>query len=362
MLNTVFLANTLVRWLVALLVSLAVMIVVSGWRWVVMHRRRPMLLSTRPFFDGAIVAMARTTKGPIVLLLAIYAGSLLVSLEPNVRLWMRSANTILMLIQVGIWGNVLINYWIEHYSAQNGETNAAGVGTARLLSFIGRIGLYSIVLLLILDNVPGVQITALVASLGVGGIAVALAVQNILGDLFASLSIALDKPFVLGDFIVVGSEMGTVEQIGLKTTRVRSLSGEQLIFSNADLLTSRIRNFKRMQERRIVFEVGVTYETETAQLRAIPAMLRAAVEAHAQTRFDRAHLIRFDSSALNFEVVYFVLSPEFNIYADIQQAINLAIIERFRAEGIVIAYPTQQLYLHGSPQPAVDRQYLSSDK
>jgi small-conductance mechanosensitive channel len=311
-----------------------------------------MLLSTKPFFDGAIVAIARTTKGLILLLLSIYVGSLLLSLGPNVRLWMRSTGTILLLIQVGIWGNALLNHWIEYYSAQNGETNAAGVGTARLLTFLGRIVLYSVVLLLILDNIPGVQITALVASLGVGGIAVALAVQNILGDLFASLSIALDKPFVIGDFIIVGSEMGTVESVGLKTTRVRSLSGEQLVFSNADLLNSRIRNFKRMQERRIVFEVGVAYETEATQLRAIPAMLRAAVEEQELTRFDRAHLIRFDSSALTFEVVYFVLSPDFNVYADIQQAINLTLIDRFRAEGVVIAYPTQQIYLQGSLERA----------
>jgi small-conductance mechanosensitive channel len=325
-----------------------VIIVVSIWRWVITHRLRPLVLKTNTFFDDAVVVLAKKTKGPILLLLALYAGSLWLTLEPTIRIWSRAAATILMLVQLGIWGNALIDHWIDHYTRHNGEHNAAGVGTARLLTFIGRLALYSVILLLILDNIPGVQITALVASLGVGGIAVALAVQNILGDLFASLSIALDKPFVIGDFIVIGEEMGTVEQIGLKTTRLRSLSGEQLIFSNTDMLNSRIRNFKRMEERRIVFQIGVAYETDTELLRNIPTMLREAVEAQAQTRFDRAHLMRFDSSALGFEVVYFVLSPDFQLYADIQQAINMVIIERFRAEEIVIAYPTQQIYLHGT--------------
>jgi small-conductance mechanosensitive channel len=352
LLEFAILENTLERWLLALLVSLSVMIVVSIWRWVITHRLHPIVMKTNTFFDDAVVVLAKKTNGAIVLLLAIYAGSLWLTLEPTLRIWSRAIATILMLVQTGIWGNALIDRWIDNYARNNGENNAAGVGTARLLTFIGRLVLYSVVLLLILDNVPGVQITALVASLGVGGIAVALAVQNILGDLFASLSIALDKPFVIGDFIVVGDEMGTVEQIGLKTTRLRSLSGEQLIFSNTDLLNSRIRNFKRMDERRIVFQIGVAYETDTEVLRAIPAMLREAVEAQAQTRFDLAHLMRFDSSALGFEVVYFVLSPNFNLYADIQQAINMVLIERFRAEGIVIAYPTQQIYLQGTLERA----------
>ncbi|RRR70956.1 MAG: mechanosensitive ion channel family protein [Candidatus Viridilinea halotolerans] len=325
------------------------MLVVSLWRWIITHRLSPVARNSNVFFSHAIVVVAHTTKGWIVLVLALYAGSLWLDMGAALRLWTRSVATILLLFQMGFWGNALLANWIERYSTQNGETNAAGVGTARLITFLGRVVLYSVITLLILDNVPGVQITPLLASLGVGGIAVALAVQNILGDLFASLSIALDKPFIVGDFITVGNEMGTVQEIGLKTTRLRSLSGEQLVLSNGDLLNSRIRNFKRMEERRILFNVGVLYETDTALLRVIPQMLREAVEAQAeQVRFDRAHLARFDSSALTFEVVYFVLSPDFNVYMDIQHAINMLIVERFRAEGIVFAYPTQQIYLNGS--------------
>jgi small-conductance mechanosensitive channel len=209
---------------------------------------------------------------------------------------------------------------------------------------LGRLALWSTVALLVLANL-GIDVTAMVAGLGIGGIAVALAAQNILGDLFASASIVLDKPFVIGDFIIVGEDMGTVEHIGLKTTRVRSLSGEQLVFANNDLLKSRIRNFKRMNERRAAFGIGVTYQTPAEKLAAIPAMLREAVEAQSPTRFDRAHFKQYGDSALLFEVVYYVLSPDYNLYMDIQQAINLAVFRRFAEEQIEFAHPTYTVCL-----------------
>jgi len=181
-----------------------------------------------------------------------------------------------------------------------------------------------VVLLLALDTL-GIDITALVAGLGVGGIAVALAVQKVLGDLFASLSIVLDKPFAVGDFLIIDQHMGSVEYVGLKTTRLRSLSGEQLVFSNSDLLGSRIRNYGRMYERRVVFNIGVTYQTPRDKLVMIPQILRAAIEAQKRTRFDRAHFKEFGDFALNFESVYYVVGPDYNTYMDIQQAINLFI-------------------------------------
>jgi small-conductance mechanosensitive channel len=199
--------------------------------------------------------------------------------------------------------------------------------------------------LLALDNL-GFDITALVAGLGIGGIAVALAVQSVLGDLFASLSIVLDKPFVIGDFIIVDQYLGTVEHVGLKTTRIRSLSGEQVIFSNSDLLTSRVRNFKRMYERRIVFEVGVTYQTSYENVAAIPSMIRSIIEAQGETRFDRSHFKSYGDSSLVYETVYYVRSPDFNVYMDTQQAINLALYQEFAKRGIDFAYPTRTLYVH----------------
>jgi small-conductance mechanosensitive channel len=190
-----------------------------------------------------------------------------------------------------------------------------------------------------------VKITTLVASLGIGGIAVAMALQNILGDIFASLSILLDKPFVVGDFIIVETHMGTVEYIGLKTTRIRSLSGEQLVFSNSDLLKSRIRNYKRMAERRVVFSIGVVYQTDHDTLKKIPDLIRKIIEDQDQVRFDRSHFQGYGEFSLNFETVYYVLSPDYNRYMDVQQAINLAIFRQFETLNIGFAYPTQTVFL-----------------
>jgi small-conductance mechanosensitive channel len=201
-----------------------------------------------------------------------------------------------------------------------------------------------IVFLLILDNL-GVNITGLVAGLGIGGIAVALAVQNILGDLFASLSIVLDKPFMIGDYVVVDTLSGTVEHIGLKTTRIRSLSGEQLIFSNNDLLKSRIRNYKRMEERRIVFGFGVIYQTPVEKLIRIKKQVAEIIEKQEHARLDRVHFKEYGDSSLNFEVVYFVDDPAYALYMDIQENINLELFRRFTEEGIEFAYPTRTLYV-----------------
>jgi small-conductance mechanosensitive channel len=156
---------------------------------------------------------------------------------------------------------------------------------------------------------------------------------------------------MVGDFIVVGEHAGTVEKVGLKTTRVRSLSGEQLVFSNTQLLNSQIRNFKRMQERRIAFGIGVTYETPLEKLRAIPGWVKAAVEAQPKARFDRAHFKEYADSSLDFEIVYYVLSAEFNVYMDTQQAINLAIFEKLAAEGVQFAYPTRTLFIKQEATP-----------
>lgn len=212
------------------------------------------------------------------------------------------------------------------------------------LQFIVLLLLWSLIVLLALGNL-GVDVTALVAGLGVGGIAVALAVQNVLGDLFASLAIVLDKPFELGDFIIVDDNVGSVEHIGLKTTRVRAISGEQLIFSNADLLGARVRNFGRMYERRIVFSVGVTYSTPRTELERIPPLLQAAIEAETSVRFDRSHLSAYGTYSIDFESVYFVTSPDYGVYMDAQQRILLRVHARFEEHGIEFAFPTQTLLL-----------------
>lgn len=256
-------------------------------------------------------------------------------------------------LQVGLWGNRGAQTWMERRTAARlAVADGAAATSMAVLGFIIRLVLWSVVFILILDHL-GFNVTALVASLGIGGVAVALAVQNILGDLFASLSIALDKPFVVGDFIIVDDVLGTVEYVGLKTTRIRSLSGEQIVMPNGDLLKSRIRNYKRMQQRRIVFAFGVTYDTPADKLERLPGIVREAVDGQEDTRFDRAHLKGFGDSSLDFEVVYFVQVADYNRYMDIQQGINLALVRRFAAEGVSFAFPTRTV--HVASQPASRR-------
>jgi small-conductance mechanosensitive channel len=298
------------------------------------------------------VAVAHATRGWFLFLAALFAGTRFLELSDDIDTWAYRAAMIALLLQGGLWLSAGVSRSIQKKREHDLEESPDDVAAMDILSFIARVTIWSLVLLAVLDNL-GVNITTLIAGLGVGGIAVALAAQNILGDLFASLSIVLDKPFVVGDFLSIGEFLGSVEKVGIKTTRMRSLSGEQLIFSNNDLLSSRIRNYGRMFERRVVFSIGVTYQTPADKLRAIPGMLRDAVESQDTVRFDRAHFQKYGDFALLFEVVYYVLSSNYNKYMDIQQEINLKLYEDFEAEGIEFAYPTQTLFVTRQDQPAL---------
>ncbi len=251
-------------------------------------------------------------------------------------------------LQIGIYLARAVDYLIEREAHQR-AAQAEVMSSFGVLKFLGHTIVWSIVLVLVLANL-GVDVTGLVASLGVGGIAVALAAQNVLSDLFASLSIVLDRPFEVGDFIIVGDELGNVERIGLKTTRVRSLGGEQLVFSNADLLASRIRNYKRMQERRIVFKFGVEYSTPPEKLREIPVVVKRIIDELEGVRFDRAHFAGFGDSSLDFEVVYYVESPDYTTYMDHQQKMNLALVEAIQSLELAFAFPTRTLHVETLPR------------
>jgi small-conductance mechanosensitive channel len=336
--------GTVRDWTVALAVALGLMLIFALLRRVVVARLRARAQTTETQIDNFLVDVLEATRAAALLVVALWAGAQWLALPARPAGVLTNIAIVAVLVQVALWGNRAVLWWIGHTLRSRRDADAAGATTMSVLGFVARVALWSLALLMILDNL-GVDITALVASVGIGGIAVALAVQNILGDIFASLSIALDKPFVIGDFIIVGDTLGTVEYIGLKTTRIRSLSGEQVVFSNTDLLGSRIRNFKRMFERRVVFGFGVVYRTEAEQLERIPAIVRELVEAQPRARFDRAHFKSFGDSSLDFEVVYFVSVPDFNVYMDIQQAINLGLFRRFASEGIEFAYPTRTLHL-----------------
>lgn len=346
MLDYEFFGNSIVAWSAAVALFLVIWTVLGIVRRIVRKR----LLAN--IGDGASAPLqiarhviAQTTVW-FLLLVALYVGSRL--LEPT--RWtdmIPRVATIGLVIQLGLWATAAITMFLTLRRTRQLAEDPGTVAAMDLVGFLVRLFVWAAVLLVLLDNL-GVNITALVAGLGVGGIAVALAAQNVLGDLFSSLSIVFDKPFVVGDFIIVGDLMGTVEHVGLKTTRVRSLSGEQLVFSNTDLLHSRVRNFGRMFERRVVTSIGVTYQTPADKLRRIPEIIRAIVEGQENVRFDRAHFQGFGDSALTFEFVYFVLTPEYNDYMDVQQNINLALFEQLAAEGVEFAYPTQTVYVAGT--------------
>lgn len=286
-------------------------------------------------------AASRTTL-PFLVVVAAAAGAMAFGVEGRAAAGMQKIVTIAFFWQAGLWVSTALVAWLDHRRKVTLDEDKAVAGSIGIIRFVARLAVWAMVLLLTLDNL-GVDITALVAGLGIGGIAVALALQNVLGDLLASLSIALDQPFVIGDFVIVGEHMGTIEYIGIKSTRVRSLTGEQIVMSNADLLSSRLRNYGRMYERRVVFTLGVTYETPRDKLRRIAPLLREIVEAQDGVRFDRAHFAKYGPYSLDFEIVYHVLSPDFSRYMDAQQAINFRIHEAFEALGVEFAYPTQTL-------------------
>ena len=344
--ETLFYGNTPQEWITAGLIAAGLFFITRIARGFFFRRLGALAQRTENVADDLLVALIGKTRTSFLLVVALYAGSGALTLSPGATKAMGVAIVVVVLAQALIWGNAVISFLLGRAVRQRAGTDGAGATSLAAFGVVARIAFFSIVLLIGLENL-GVNITGLVAGLGIGGIAVALALQNVLGDLFASLSIALDKPFVIGDFVVVDGLSGTIEYIGLKTTRIRSLSGEQIVVANSDLLNSRIRNYKRMEERRALFTFGVTYQTPKEKLAAIPAMVKEIIGKQADARFDRAHFKEYADSSLLFEVVYYVLKPDYNTFMDVQEAVNLDLFGRFEAEGIEFAYPTQTLYISG---------------
>jgi len=361
MLDTQFLGNNLVTWGVAAALFAVVWLLLRLLEPFLRKRLEKLAESTDNHVDDLLATLVESTRGFFLLVVALYAGSLPLELGDAVEGGLHKVLFIALLVQAGLWADKVIDHLLERYLSRTHEDAEGDAGDGRdgeeqdpgprlavlsLFSFFSRVAVWSMVLLLSIDNL-GYDVTALIAGLGIGGIAVGLALQNVLQDTFASLSIILDRPFEIGDFIVVGDFQGAVEKIGLKTTRLRSLSGEQLIFGNNDLLSSRIRNYKRMQERRGVFTFGVVYDTPAEKLEAIPKMVKEIIESQENTRFDRAHFKSYGASSLDFEVVYHLLVPDYAVFMDVQQEINLALYRRFEEQGIDFAYPTRTVILAG---------------
>jgi len=344
LLERIYFGNSVQTWLIAAGVILVTFLTLLLIKKIMIRHLSRLAERTETQIDDLLLAMLSRTKHLFLFFMSLYIGSNLFFLQPNVlKIWNKMF-FIVVVIQIAIWVGRGMNFLISINVKKKMADDAASATTISVLGFIGTLLLWSIALLLMLDNM-GVNITSLVAGLGIGGIAVALAAQNILGDLFASLSIVIDKPFVIGDFIVIDQLRGTVEHIGLKTTRLKSVGGEQLIFSNNDLLKSRIQNHRLMVERRVAFGFGVTYQTPPDKLPLINDLVREIIEKQEQVRLERVHFKEYGDSSLNFRVVYYVKSQDYNLYMDIQQAINLEIFRRFQQEGIEFAYPTRTLFI-----------------
>ena len=337
-----FWGNSLRDYLVAVGVLVISLMLFKIFQSIILLRLKKMAAKTKTDIDDAFVEIVRSVRPPFYFFLAVYlAINLLVINQWGQKII--SAVLVIWVVYLTIKAiQILINYIASRGLGKSGEPESkAAIQAVNLLS---KIILWSLGLLLILSNL-GVDVTSLIAGLGIGGIAIALALQNILGDLFSSFAIYFDKPFVVGDFIVIGDKKGTVEKIGIKTTRMRSVSGEEIIISNKELTSAQIQNFRRMTERRISFSLGVTYETDAKKLEKISGMIKEIVGSVGKARLDRVHFARFDDSALTFDIVYYVNSREYQDYMDVQQEINFKIKEAFDKEKIEFAYPTQTVYL-----------------
>lgn len=350
-LNKLFAGNPIKTWIIAVAIIVFGFALLKVFRRIVFLRLKKWVVATKSRFDDFIIRTFEKNIFPFFYFLAIYAG--LSYLEFNQRV-----NQVInvAMLTVGTFFVIrivtsFISYVILNFVASK-EENADKQKQVRGITLIASMIIWMLGLLFLVDNL-GYDITTVIAGLGIGGIAIALAAQTVLGDLFSYFVIFFDKPFEIGDFIIVDDKMGTVEYVGIKTTRIRTLSGEQLVCSNTDLTNSRVHNYKKMEKRRVVFSLGVIYQTTTEKAKRIPQIIREIIEDLPDTQFDRAHFSAFGDFSLNFECVYFVSSADYNLYMDRQQAINLRLLEVFEEEEIEFAYPTQTLLFQSTARQKI---------
>jgi small-conductance mechanosensitive channel len=344
--NDLLMGNSLRSVIIAGSIVVVVMALIWAIRAAARHRLRN-ALQTESEVDDFFLGGANRTRLWLLFLPVLFLGTRTLKTPAELHNLLLAGAKITMIAQVAHWTSGVVEFWIRRWRRRRMESDPGSVTTLNAFRVAAIVGIWLVAGLVAVDNL-GIEIGPLIAGLGIGGVAVALATQNILGDLFASLSIVIDKPFVIGDTIVVGDVAGTVEHIGLKSTLIRSISGEQLVVGNADLLKSRIRNFKRMTERRVVFRIGVVYQTPPEKLEKIPQLIRAAVENRQQARFDRSHFVAFGDSWYEFETAYWVTMPEYDAYADVHQEICFDVIRAFAAEGVEFAYPTRTVIMSGA--------------
>lgn len=345
-LNLVILGNSVQRYIIAIcLLVLGMLVIKLIIRRVIAHLKS-LASKTESTFDDFLVSILKHIVLPLSYLLVVYIGLKGLAFPQKAE---SIFNYIILGVVVFFVVKALTSFiaygFAVYLKKQNGD--AALEKSLQGIMAVIRIAIWVGAVIFFLDNL-GFKISAIIAGLGIGGVAVALAAQTILKDLFSYFCILFDHPFKAGDFIIVGDFMGTIEHIGIKTTRIRSLGGEMMVFSNSDLTDSRLRNYKLMEKRRVVFKIGVIYQTPLEQLQEIPKIIRNIISGIKDATFDRAHFFSYGDFSLIFEVVYYVTGGDYNKYMDIQQAINFAIKEEFDNKGIKFAHPTQVVYMHKS--------------
>lgn len=339
--SSIYFGNSIRAWLIAGLIATVIYAVLAIARRLLISRLGALAARTETDIDDAIVDLIKNTRAFFIAAVAV--GAALRGLEVHAKLVgpLSALLQLLVLVQVGLWISGLIGFIVERAMTKRRETaDRIGIAAVRAIGVTIKVVSWIVIAIVAVQFIFDKPVTALVTGLGVGGIAIALAVQNILGDLLAAVAIVFDRPFDVGDTIAVDSLVGTVEQIGLKTTRLRSVTGEQLILGNGELLKSKLRNYKRMYERRALMNIDITYDTPPKVIEQIPAMMKEIVEAQKSVRFERSHFAGFEESALRIETVYFVLDPDYTRFMDVQQAVNLEVLRRFTAQGIKFAFPT----------------------
>ncbi|MBC7506972.1 MAG: mechanosensitive ion channel family protein [Sandarakinorhabdus sp.] len=302
---------------------------------------------------GFVRRIVKRTRSPFIAIASATIVTYLIFTPAPLQAFIHFFFTIGCAVQGAIWLREIILALVERRAAPGSEDHETLASAMGIITVLVNVVVWALAIILILDNL-GVNVTALVAGLGVGGIAIGLAAQGIFSDLFAALSILFDRPFRVGDTISYGTSTGTVEAIGLKTTRIRAVSGEQLIIANTKLLDQQVSNLRRIAERRVVMGLGIIYQTSPDIIAAIPAAIAGVVNAAPHCRFDRAHFHNFGTSQLDIEIVFQVDVPEFAAMMDARQAVGLGILRRFAEMGVQFAYPTQTSFTAGPDGSLLD--------
>lgn len=331
--------------------ALTIFILLNALFWllrkIIIVRLSSLSEKTNTDIDDVVIQAVKGVRTWVYSIVSLYLALQVFTLSEGIDFVLTSLFLLALVWQLIEIATGFVDYFSKRLLSKDedgdGEIDPGSATATDMVTLLARVALWILGGLFVLSNL-GIEVTSLLAGLGIGGIAVAFALQGILSDLFASFSIYFDKPFRIGDFVVIGADSGTVEKIGIKSTRIRTLQGEELVISNAELTTARVQNFKKMEERRIVMQFGITYETPQELVAKVPQIVTGIYKEIEKAKLDRVHFTTFGDSALIYEVVYYVDSSDYADYLDVQQSFNLTLMARFTELGIEFAYPTQVIY------------------